>query len=201
MGIKENLESLEIKNATLVAVTKKVPVERILEAIENGVKDIGENYVREAESKFEAIGKKVRWHLIGNLQGNKVKKAVKIFDVIQTIDSYGLAEKIDAECGKIKKKMDVLIQVDLTGDKHGISPDELLKMVDKLKTMKNIELKGLMGIASIENPASDFRNLKRLFDKTGLKILSMGMSNDYKIALSEGSNMVRIGTAIFGLRH
>ncbi|MBI4448032.1 YggS family pyridoxal phosphate-dependent enzyme [Candidatus Woesearchaeota archaeon] len=198
--IRENLENLELGNAKLVAVTKTLSKETILEAIECGVTDIGENYVQEAEKKFVAIGKKVRWHFIGHLQLNKVKRAVKIFDLIQTVDSFELAKKISAEAKKIGKTQEILIQLDSSGDKFGIKPEEVHNFLTQIDGLPYINVRGLMTIAPLEKPQPAFKRIKQIFDKEKLSILSMGMSNDYKIAIGEGSTMVRIGTAIFGKR-
>jgi len=201
MELRKRLENLNLPPyVRLVAVTKTFPVETIIKCIDAGIKEIGENYVQEAENKFAIIGNKVKWHMIGHLQRNKVKKAVKIFDMIQTVDSYKIAEKINEECLKIGKIMPVLVQVNVSGDKFGIDPEEVHIFLKELSTFENIRVKGLMCIASFSKPRDDFRRMKSIFDKAGLEILSMGMSDDYRIAIEEGSNMVRIGRALFGER-
>jgi pyridoxal phosphate enzyme (YggS family) len=197
MSIHDRLRNLELGDAKLVAVTKNVEPERIREAIHAGVTEIGENYVRDAEDKRRVLGKKVNWHMIGKLQRNKVKRAVRLFEVIQTVDSYRLAKMIDKVAGKIEKIQKVMIQVNISGDKNGIEPEKALSLVRKVSGLKNLELIGLMAIGGRENPFVDFKKMNNLFKRTHLKYLSMGMSNDYDAALAAGSNMVRLGSVIF----
>ncbi|MEA3378484.1 MAG: YggS family pyridoxal phosphate-dependent enzyme [Nanoarchaeota archaeon] len=198
--IKENLNKLEIDNAQLIAATKEVPIDLIKKAISYGVTDIGENYVQEAEEKFKQIGKKVRWHFIGHLQKNKVSKAVKIFDVIQSVDSYNLAKRIDAAAEKNEKIIKIMMQVNISGDKSGVEPEEVISLYKKLINLKNLEVIGLMCIAEKQKPEISFKKMRNLNSKMKLPFLSMGMSNDYKIAIENGSNMVRLGRLIFGKR-
>ncbi len=198
MPIHENIRNLDLKGAKLITVTKNTSPELISKAIQAGVTDLGENYVQEAIEKKRLIKDKAKWHMIGSLQSNKVKQAVSIFDVIQTIDSYKLARKIDKEAKKIEKIQQVMIQVNISGDKNGVEPENTLKLFKQASSLKNLEIIGLMAIASKDSPYVDFKKMKNLFKKTNLKYLSMGMSSDYKIALDAGSNMVRLGTAVFG---
>ena len=210
-GVKDNVQkilSLLPGYVELVAAAKGRGVEEILEAIDSGVRIIGENYVREAEEKFSAIGQKAKWHFIGHLQKNKVKKAVKIFDVIETVDSMEIAEAIDKSCAAIGKVMEVFIEVNSAGEKNksGVSPEDAEALSRHIPELKNIKLAGLMTMGPVlENPESCrpyFRETKALFDKIriihDIKYLSMGMSDSYHIAIQEGANLVRIGTAIFG---
>lgn len=217
MTIAENIGKIkkEIKTATLVVVTKTQPVEKVIEAINSGITDIGENRVEEAFEKIELLEKynlleenlrkKVKWHMIGHLQTNKVKTAIEIFDMIQSVDSFKLAKEIDRQCKKINKIMPVLIEVNISGEKqkYGIKPEEVFSFLELTGQLDNIKVKGLMCMApffepgTIEKTRPYFKELYSLFKKTNLEILSMGMSNDYRIAVEEGSNMVRIGTAIF----
>jgi hypothetical protein len=189
----------------LVAAAKGRSAEEILEAIEGGVKIIGENYSQEAEEKFNIIGAKVKWHFIGRLQKNKVKKAVRIFDMIETVDSVEIASAIDKSCAEIEKVMPVLIEVNSGKEKNksGILPED----AKNISGFKNIKPSGLMTMGPfLKNPEDYrpyFKETKKLFDRIkinhGIKYLSMGMSDSYKVAIQEGANLVRIGTAIFGL--
>lgn len=204
--ITENLARLGIpSNVKLIVVTKTRTVEEIKEAIDSGVTCIGENRVQEAKEKFPLLPK-VEKHMIGSLQTNKVKLAVELFDMIQSVDSFKLAEEIDKRCGAIGKIMPVLIEVNIGDElsKHGIRLENVESFVKEIPQLKNINVQGLMCVAPLVNPEETrpyFKKMKQAFDSVhGLKWLSMGMSNDYKIAIEEGSNMVRIGTLIFGER-
>jgi pyridoxal phosphate enzyme (YggS family) len=222
--IAENLESVrrriakscekigkDASGVTLVCVTKETDAAGIEEVLRLGVKDIGENRVQDAAEKHKAIGSRIRWHLVGHLQTNKAKDAVRIFDLIHSVDSARLAKEIDKEAKKIDKVQDILIQVNTSGEesKFGVTPEDTQGLIKELILYQNITIKGLMTIAP---EASDpetvrpyFRKLRELRDKlyelrvTGyeLRLLSMGMSGDFEIAIGEGSNMVRIGRAIF----
>ena len=203
--IKENIARLSIpQHVKLVAVTKNVDVSRILEAVNAGIKCIGENKVQEAKLKFQMLPAGIEKHMIGHLQTNKVKDAVMLFDVIQSIDSIKLLAEVDRRCMEIGKVMPVLIEINIGSEesKSGINADELQNFLKEAKGFPNITVEGLMCIAPIDEHKARlcFRKMKGLFDASNLKLLSMGMSNDYKIAIEEGSNMVRIGTAIFGER-
>jgi len=209
----------EIRNSipadvTLVAATKDRTVEEITEAIDAGVEIVGENYVQEAVSKYKGIGNRVKWHMIGHLQRNKVRDAVRIFECIQSVDSPRLADEINKQCAKLGKVMPVLIEVNVAGEesKSGIKPDETLDMLRYITALPNLRAAGLMAMEPYSDNPEDsrqyFRRMKQLFDEmrahnipsADLKILSMGMSNSYKVAIEEGSNMVRIGTGLFGPR-
>ncbi len=207
--VKERIKNSELKvnrspdGIKLIAVTKTFPVDVINQAINSGIKSIGETKVQEAKKKFEEIGKKVEWHLIGHLQSNKVKDAVEIFDMIHSVDRMKIAKKINDKCVESNKKIPVLIQVNLTGDKFGIIPEETANFADDIKKLNGIKLEGLMTIAPYVEPEKIrpyFRKLKQLSLSLGLKHLSMGMSNDFEVAVEEGATMVRVGTAIFGKR-
>jgi len=196
---------------TLVAVTKTVPPEVILQAIDCGIKIIGENRVQEAKEKFGIIGNRVQWHMVGHLQTNKVKDALNIFSLIHSLDSIKLAEEIEK---RAMNPVDCLIEVNTSGEttKFGIKPEDLFKFYEELKKFKNIRIIGLMTIGpgwAINDPEasrSSFRLLHDLRDELAqaydqdFPILSMGMTSDFEIAIEEGSNMIRIGTAIFGPR-
>lgn len=218
--IQQNYQSLQKEvqqinpNAQVCVVTKNQTIEKVLEVIDAGANMIGENRVQEAEIKFPSIPFSVEKHLIGHLQRNKVKKAVQLFDVIQSVDSLRLAKKIDKECAAIKKNMPIMLEVNTSGEeqKHGFLPEEIIQLAQEIAQLKNLRIIGLMTVAKYEqNPENchpSFQQLKRLFREikklnlpdTDLKHLSMGMTNDYRVALKEGSNIVRVGTGIFGKR-
>ena len=191
------------ENIKLIAVTKTFPVDVINKVIDLGIHSIGETKVQEAKKKFEQIGTKVEWHMIGHLQSNKVKDAVKIFDVIHSIDRMKIAKKVSDECLELNKEIPLLVEVNLTEDKFGVKPEETVEFVNKIKKLDGIKIEGLMTIAPFVKPEetrSYFKKLKELALKCKLKELSMGMSNDFQVAIEEGATMVRIGTAIFGER-
>jgi len=194
----------------LVAAAKGRTLKEILEAINSGIKIIGENYVQEAERKFDVIGGKVKWHLIGSLQKNKVKKAVKIFDMIETADSIEIAQALDKACRESGKDMPILIEINSAREKNksGVFPEDAEKLIKDIAGLKNIKMQGLMTMGpALENPEGCrpyFRETKDLFNRIrinyDIKYLSMGMSDSYHIAIQEGANLVRIGTLIFGPR-
>ncbi len=215
--IKKNTEDIlkELPNTvTVVAAGKSRSVSEIEEAAAAGIRIVGENYLKEAEEKFEIIGNKVKWHLIGHLQRNKVKRAVRIFDMIQSLDSGNLAYLIDKECYKINKIMPVLIEVNIAKepDKAGVLPEDLEGVLKEAVKLKNINILGLMTMGPWSEDAESlrpyFRETNQLFTKIkGLyedildwRYLSMGMSLSYKIAIEEGANMIRLGTVLFGPR-
>lgn len=156
--VKEKIKNSALKvnrspdGIKLIAVTKTFPVDVINQAINSGIKSIGETKVQEAKKKFEEIGKKVEWHLIGHLQSNKVKDAVEIFDMIHSVDRMKIARKINDKCVELNKKMPVLLQINLTGDKFGIKPEETVNFVDDIKKLNGIKLEGLMTIAPYAEP-------------------------------------------------
>ena len=210
--IEETLNKTGRKDSvTLIAVTKTVDPERINEAIEAGVKIIGENRVQEARDKFDKIKKGVTWHLIGHLQRNKVKHALPIFSMIQSIDKVETVREIER---RAQKPVDILIEINSSGEesKYGVHPDQVFKLVDEILEYKMINIKGIMTVGPLTTDEKEIRKAfsltRKKFDKIkdrykGLDIiyLSMGMSGDYPIAIEEGSNMVRVGTAIFGPRN
>lgn len=208
---------------TLVAVTKTVPLEDILVAIKAGVKDIGENRIQEAREKIPLIKKhteisdiiqNLKFHLVGYLQTNKVKVAVELFDLIQSVDRIALAEEINKRAGKLNKIQSILIEVNTSGEvtKAGVAPDNLLELVEKISFFPNLKVCGLMTIGPLttdkDKIRASFRLLRNLAQKISdlkipkveMRFLSMGMSDDYEIAIEEGANMLRIGRAIFGER-
>lgn len=196
---------------TLVAVTKNHPTEVITEALALGVKNIGENRVQEAKHKQEVIGKNGTWHLIGHLQTNKIRQAVALFDLIESVDSERVLEIMDKEAARLGKVQDILLQLNIAKEeqKSGLSREDYLALVPKLTNYTHIKVRGLMVIAqqceNVEKTRPVFAAGYRAF--VGLKqklptidLLSMGMSSDYQIAIEEGANIVRVGTAIFGQR-
>lgn len=226
MSISENLERLhdEIARAcrrsnrpeaevALMAVSKVHPVEAIREAHAAGQRLFGENRVQEFQQKSEHLGHltDARFHLIGPLQSNKTNKAAELFDAIDAVDSLKIAQRLNAAAASVGKKLPVLIEIKLSDEetKHGIAPEELPKLLDALAELKAIESVGLMTVPPWSEDAEAarpyFRELRRLRDATykahpTLTQLSMGMSNDFAVAIEEGSTCVRIGTAIFGKR-
>ena len=199
---------------TCVAVSKTKPIEDIERIYNLGHKDFGENKAQELIGKHQKLPKDIRWHMIGHLQTNKVKKVVPISYLIHSVDSLKLIKTIDKESKKLNKVTSCLLQINISGEdsKYGLSAENLKSLVNNNLTndYRNIQFKGLMGMASFSNDTDlikrEFENLKQLFEEfkeeiNDFSILSMGMSNDYRIALEEGSNMIRIGSKIFGKRN
>ena len=194
---------------TLVTVTKTRSVAEIKQAIACGVTDIGENYVQEAEIKYGEIGDAVKWHMIGHLQRNKARHAVEFFDMIHSVDDESLAAEISRRGQAIGKHIDVLVEVRISGEstKFGADALEALRLAEAISNLPGIRVLGLMGMAPfVDDPEQTrpyFSRLRTLWDKLPDEqrlYLSMGMTQDFEIAIEEGSNMVRIGTAIFGPR-
>jgi len=215
--IGENVRDIltELPNGVeLVAAAKARTPEEVLQAIQSGVKIIGQNYVQEGESIYKEIGEKAKWHFIGRLQRNKVKRAVDIFDMIETVDSVELAEEIDKRCSHIGTVMPVLVEINSGREeqKSGVSPENAEQLVKEISNLQHIKVMGLMTMGPrFGNPEDSrpyFVETKRLFENikkldlpnVEMRYLSMGMTNSYKIALEEGANIVRIGTKIFGER-
>lgn len=198
-------KELQAKAVTLVAVSKTKPVEDILELYELGHRDFGENYVQELVDKEAQLPKDIRWHFIGHLQSNKVKYIAPFVHLIHGVDSFKLLQEIDKQAKKQNRIIDCLLQVYIAKEetKFGLDENELAEVL--MSELVNVQVCGLMGMASfsddMELVRSEFRYLKTLFDKQPkLQTLSMGMSGDYRIAVEEGSNMVRIGSLLFGER-
>jgi PLP dependent protein len=212
-NLKQILPGLP-EGVILVAAGKSQTAEKIQETAAAGVKIIGENYIQEAQSKYAALGNIVRWHFIGHLQKNKVKAAVKIFDMIETVGSLELAGVLDKECAKLNKVMPVLIEINCAAEpqKSGILFEDVEKFVEEAIRFSNIKIQGLMTMGPLVDDPQKlrpyFKQTKDCFDKiAGIygdrldwKYLSMGMSDSYKVAIEEGANIVRLGTAIFGKR-
>ena len=198
----------------LVAAAKTRTPEEILEAVEAGVEIVGENYVQEAERAYRVVGNKARWHFIGHLQKNKVKKAVKLFDMIETVDSVELAQEIDKRCAQIDKVMPVLVEINsgLEPQKTGVFPEKAEQLIKEISDLPHLKVMGLMTMGPrFGNPDDSrpyFVETRKVFEKikklslpnVEMKYLSMGMTNSYKIALEEDANIVRIGSKIFGAR-
>jgi pyridoxal phosphate enzyme (YggS family) len=217
MGIRENVEKLRSElpdGVELVLAVKFRTANEILEAIAAGVTTIGVNHVQEAEKLHEAIGNRVEWHLIGHLQRNKAKKAVEIFDMIETADSIRIATEIDKWCGKSNKVMPVQIEINSgrEAQKTGVFPEQAQQLVRDMLHLENIRITGLMTMGPQGGTPEDarpfFAETRRVFDEIanldlpGVRMLylSMGMTNSYQVALEEGANIVRLGTKIFGER-
>jgi len=215
--IKERVKEILSKipeGVQLLCATKGRSVEEIMEAIEAGITLIGENYVQEAEKKYSIIGKRVKWHFIGHLQTNKVKKALKIFDMIETVDSVKLAYEIDKHAKKKGVVYPVLIEINSGKEKQksGVFPEDAENLIKEISKFENIKIEGLMTMGPFfEEPEKIrpyFRLTKELFDNfkklslpnVEMKYLSMGMSDTWEIAIEEGANIIRIGTLIFGPR-
>ena len=210
------------KEINLVAVSKTVEVARIKQAIEVGVSILGENYIQEAQKKIEEIGRPVcterfgegrplSWHFIGHLQSNKAKYAIRLFDMIHSLDSHPLAEELNHKAEQANRVINVMIEVNLSKEatKFGTDEDGVLNLAGKIQTLQHLSLEGLMTMPPyFDSPEMSrpyyiaLRELKERMVKEGIpmKELSMGMSHDFEIAIEEGATYVRVGTAIFGLR-
>lgn len=224
-NIKTNIDTVKAKikiaaeksgrnseQITLIAVTKRFPSETIKTAAQFGITDVGESRLQEAKPKIAELGNITKWHMIGHLQTNKVKKAIPLFDLLHSLDSLKLATEINRRAETLNKKVNCLLEVNSSGEdsKHGFAPDKVLDAIKKIKDIKNINLCGLMTIGPNSNNVDTIRQafeLTRNLFVDGQKIigdnfstLSMGMSSDYELAIEEGSTMVRVGTAIFGNR-
>jgi len=223
-GIKENLlrvmERIERaarkvgrdpEEIKLVAVSKTVETARIKEAIEAGVAILGENYVQEAQKKIEEIGRPVSWHFIGHLQSNKAKYAIRLFDMIHSLDSISLAEELNRKAEQADLVIKVMIEVNLSKEatKFGTDEEMVLNLAKRIQNLSHLSLEGLMTMPPyFDSPEMSrpyyivLRELKERMVKGGIpmKELSMGMSNDFEIAIEEGATYVRVGTAIFGQR-
>ncbi len=216
---REGIENAAMKagkkgcDITLVAVSKMVKPALINESIEAGVRIIGENRVQEAQAKQQHVNP-ITWHMVGHLQTNKVKTAVQLFDMIQSVDSIQVAEEISKRCGSLQKNMPILVEVNTSGEpsKFGCEAGETVTLIAQISSLPNISIEGLMtvGLFSSERDkirkcfilirelAERIRTLK--LPRIDMRILSMGMSGDFELAIEEGSTMVRIGSAIFGPR-
>jgi len=212
-NVKQIISELP-EGVQLVAAAKTRSPQEILEAVEAGVRIIGENYVQEAERACQVAGSRAEWHFIGHLQKNKVKKAAGIFDMIETVDSLEIAGEIDKRCAQIDKVMPVLIEVNSGREeqKSGVLPENAEQLVRVISALLNIKVMGLMTMGPrFGNPEDSrpyfvetrkiFETIKKLnLPNVDMKYLSMGMTNSYRVALEEGANIIRIGSKIFGER-
>lgn len=200
---------------TLIAVSKTKPISVLQEAYDLGIRIFGENKVQELTEKYEALPKDIKWHMIGHLQTNKVKYIVDKVDLIHSVDSYRLAETIEKEACKKNCVVNILLEVNVANEesKFGLAPDEVLPLLEKMASFSHIKVCGFMTIApNVVNSNENrqyFAKLQKLsvdirqknIDNTNVNILSMGMTNDYEVAIEEGATMVRVGTGIFGVRN
>jgi pyridoxal phosphate enzyme (YggS family) len=220
MNIKNNINNLRQNlplGCKLIAVTKTKPLEKIMEAYQEGHRLFGENKVQELVPKFEALPKDIVWHMIGHLQSNKVKYIAPFISMIHSVDSVRLLEEVNKQALRSKRTIPCLLQVHIAEEetKFGFSPQEVFQLLQSGQTLElpNVKICGLMGMATltedIDQIRREFRELKKLFDElksssltdgVEMRELSMGMSSDYKIAIEEGSTMIRVGSAIFGER-
>lgn len=197
---------------SVVAVTKTHPAALIRSAVALGLREIGENRVQEAEEKIIELGPIARWHMIGHLQTNKVKKAVELFDVIQSVDSLRLAQEINKRAGEIERVIECYVEINSSGEsqKSGVDPSETLDLIKAILPLQHIKLTGIMTVGPLTENEVAIRKaftLSRGLFKKGQEMvgpqfcnLSMGMSDDFELAIAEGSTMIRIGSAIFGVR-
>lgn len=227
--IKSNLEGINARiskaavacgrdpeSVRLVAVSKTVPSERVREAIDAGVTILGENYVQEARDKIDALDScPVSWHFIGHLQSNKAKIAVKLFDLIHSVDSLKLAAELDKQAKKLNKVQKILVQVNIAQEatKSGLPEQDTPQLIKEISRLENLAIKGLMTMPPYFNAPQRvrpfFKALRKLRDRikklqlpaVSLDELSMGMTGDFEVAIEEGATLVRIGTAIFGERY
>ncbi len=227
ISVRENLQSVQDRIAStaqrvgrnpgsikLIAISKTKPVNLIVEAIDAGVTDIGENRVQEAKGKRSQVDRPVNWHLVGHLQTNKVKQALQIFDLIHSVDSFRLLAEIERQSCRLNRRTDTLIEVNTSGEesKYGLQPNEVLSFMESALEFSHVRIRGLMTVGEFvpdpEEVRPSFtllRSLKEKIDSQGypnvaMEYLSMGMTNDFEVAIEEGANMVRIGSAIFGER-
>ncbi len=226
MNIKKNYQDIRNEipdNVTIIGATKTRDINEIKKAVNAGMRNIGENYVQEAQKKYNELGKnaqKLNWHMIGHLQKNKINKALPIFDMVQTVESEYRAKHINKRAGRKqmiqereRKKVPVLIEVNIGKEesKYGVEPEylQIKELSESIESMNHLKLKGLMTMEPYsedpEDSRSYFKEMKRFYDKLkeesiNMEILSMGMTNSYNVAVEEGSNMVRIGREIFGER-
>ena len=216
-ALQNLLKELEPTRTTLVAVSKTHPPEKIMELYRAGQRDFGENRVQEMIEKYEQMPKDIRWHLIGHLQTNKVKYITSWVHLIHSVDSFKVLKEIDKRAAQDERVVDCLLQFKIAEEdtKYGFEPEEVYEMLrsEQFKNMKNIRIAGVMGMATFtddeEQVRGEFRRLKKMFqhlkdnffpDQNSFREISMGMSDDYLIALEEGSTMVRVVSLLFGER-
>jgi PLP dependent protein len=197
---------------TIVAITKTYPIETISQAVALGLTEIGESRIQEAEPKIRQLGPIARYHLVGHLQTNKVKKAIPLFDMIQSVDSFYLAEEISRRAVEANSVIDCLVELNSSGEpqKYGVAPEQVTDLVGQLGPLPGIRVRGLMTVGPLTDDEAvirrAFRETRQIFDNLrggageAFRILSMGMSHDFPMAIEEGTTMVRIGTSLFGAR-
>ena len=218
--VKQKIEKAAIRSGrksedvTLIAVTKTIEIHSIKIAVRNGLNNLGENRVQEICDKYGEISENCNWHLIGNLQTNKVKYIIEKVKLIHSLDRFELATEIQKQAEKYGKIIELLVQINISGEetKSGIEPQQTREFIKNISTFNNLKIRGLMTIApnvvDSESVRHIFRELKKIFidmkkeniDNVSMDYLSMGMSNDFEVAIEEGANIVRIGSAIFGKR-
>ena len=199
----------------VVAAAKARTPQEVLEAVQAGIKIIGENYVKEAREAYELVGKRAKWHFIGTLQKHNVRKtALEVFDMIESVDSLEIANEIDRKCARIGKTMPILIELNSGREpqKSGVFPEHVERLVREISSLRSIKVMGIMSMGPRSGNPEDsrpyFAETRRTFEKierlklpnVEMKYLSMGMTNSYKVAIEEGANIIRIGTKIFGQR-
>jgi pyridoxal phosphate enzyme (YggS family) len=220
LRVKERMAEAAIRcgraphSVKLVGVTKNVDVRRIEEAVSAGLEILGENYVQEARKKIEQVTEEVSWHFIGRLQTNKAKYAVKLFDLIQTVDSIKLADELNRRAQRLGRVIPIIIQVNLAGEasKGGVQPLECISLIRRISELSYLQIDGLMTMPPFFNQPERarpyFRQLREMsleiakaqLSGVEIKELSMGMSGDFEVAIEEGATLIRVGTAIFGER-
>lgn len=217
MMIAENLQKFNSelpKGVTLVAVSKTKPASDLMEAYNAGQRDFGENKIQEMEAKWQEMPKDILWHMIGHVQRNKVKYMAPFVSLIHAVDSLKLLKEINKEANKNERTIACLLQIKIAEEdsKFGMEETDAAKLLatEEIKKLQNVKIVGLMGMATFTEDevqiSEEFQKLKKIYDKfkimnSEFRILSMGMSGDYKIAIDNGSNMVRVGSAIFGERN
>ena len=219
-NVRKNIEESckkvgrDVSEVTLITVSKTKPLSDLRIAYEEGSRDFGENKVQELVSKIDEMPSDVKWHLIGHLQRNKVKYIAGKVAMIHSVDSYRLAEEINVQAKKNSCEIPILIEINIAGEdtKFGIKPEEAEELIREISELENVKVSGLMTIApNVANPEENrayFKAMKDLFvdisskniDNVEMKVLSMGMTNDYTVAVEEGATMIRVGTGIFGAR-
>jgi hypothetical protein len=220
LQIKERMAEAAVRSGRtpesvkLVGVTKTVDVERIKQAVSAGLQILGENYVQEARDKIKEVGGEASWHFVGRLQTNKAKYAVKLFDMIQTVDSFKLANELNRRAQPLGRTIPIIIQVNLASEvsKGGVEPSECISLIKQISNLANLQIRGLMTMPPFfyqpEEARPYFAQLRELSQKIAeaqlpgveMSELSMGMSGDFETAIEEGATLVRVGTAIFGER-
>jgi len=212
-NVKSLLDELPPGVSVVAAAKSRTPAE-ILEAIEAGISVVGENYVQEAQVAMEVVGRRATWHLIGHLQKNKVARAALLFDLVETIDSVALAQELDLACQRQGKRLPVLVEVNSAREegKAGVFPEEAEALVREVAALRHLRVRGLMTLGPLtadpEEVRPYFRETRRLFERLRataqaggeVDVLSMGMSDSYRVAIEEGATMIRVGTRIFGTR-